>query len=110
MGKMSRKPWLSSLLLLGIAVPAIGVAAAPSQIVSETIRISYADLNIETEAGAKVLYARLKRASAQVCGIELFTTVRSLSVRRNTQTCFRETLEASVEKIDSDALTRAHSG
>jgi len=73
-------------------------------------KISYADLNIETETGAKVLYARLKWASAQVCGIESFTTVRSLSVRRNALNCFQETLEASVEKIDSDALTRAHSG
>jgi UrcA family protein len=110
MGKMNRKSWLSSLLLLGIAIPAIGMAATPSRIVSETIKISYADLNIETETGAKVLYARLKWASAQVCGIESFTTVRSLSVRRNALNCFQETLEASVEKIDSDALTRAHSG
>ena len=110
MGKTNRKLWLSPLLLLGSAIPAIGMAAAPSQIENETINVSYAGLNIESDAGAKILYARLKRASARVCGIESYTTVRSLSVRRNAQTCFQNTLEASVEEIDSDALTEIHAG
>ena len=110
MGKTNRKFRLSTLLLLGIAVPATAMAAAPSQIDSEITKVSYADLDIESITGAKVLYSRLKKASEQFCGIESYTTVRSLAARRVAQTCFQETLEASVEGIDSDALTKIHSG
>ena len=109
MGKLNRKSWLSSLPLVGIVISATAMAAPPSQIEHKTIKVSYADLDIASDTGAKILYSRLKRASEQVCGIESLTTVRSLSVRRYTKNCFRKALEASVEKIDSDALTKIHS-
>jgi len=109
MGKTNRKTRLSLLLLLGISVPAVGMAAAPSQIDDASIKVSYADLNIQSEAGARVLYTRLKRASEEVCGIQSHVINGSLSATLRARTCFRETLEASVEKIDSDALTKIHS-
>jgi UrcA family protein len=110
MGKMNRKSWLSSLLVIGVAVPAIGLAATPSQLDDVSIRVSYADLNIQSEAGAKVLYSRLKRASEQACGIQSHVINGSLVATLRARNCFRDTLEASVEKIDSEALTEIHSG
>ena len=110
MGKTNCKSWLSSLLLLGIAIPATGMAAAPSHISDVSIQVSYADLNIHSEAGAKVLYTRLKKASEEVCGIQTHVINGSLAATLRARACFRDTLEASVEKIDSDALTEIHSG
>ena len=110
MGKTNRKSWLSSLLLIGIALPATGMAAAASQIDDASIKVSYADLNIRSEAGARVLYARLKRATEEVCGIQSHVINGSLAETLRARTCFREALEASVEKIDSDALKEIHSG
>ena len=110
MGKTKRTSWLSPLLLLGIAVPAIGMAAAPSQIDDASIKVSYADLNIQSEAGARVLYTRLKRASEEVCGIQTHVINGSLAATLRARACFDETLEASVRKIDSDALSKIHSG
>ena len=74
MSKTNRNTWLASLLVVGMAVPAISLAAAPSQIDKETVKVSYADLNIQSEAGAKVLYTRLKKASQEVCGIQSTAT------------------------------------
>lgn len=110
MGKTNRKSWMPSLLLIGVAAPAIGMAASPSQIEDATIKVSYADLNIQSEAGARILYARLKRATEEVCGIQSHVINGSLAETLRARTCFREALEASVEKIDSDALTEIHSG
>ena len=110
MGKMNRKSWLLSLLLLGIAVPAIGLAAAPRQSEEVSVTVSYSDLNIQSEAGARVLYSRLKRATEEVCGFESSVASKSLAETSLARACVRETLEASVQKIDSDALAEIHSG
>ena len=110
MGKTNRTSWLSSLLILGIAVPTTGMAAAPSQINDASVKVSYADLNIQSEAGARVLYTRLKRATEEVCGIQTHVINGSLAATLRARTCFEETLEASVKKIDSDALSKIHSG
>ena len=109
MGKTNRKTRLSTLLLLGIALPAAGMAATPSQIDDAAVKVSYADLNIQSEAGARVLYTRLKKASEEVCGIQTHVIDGSLAATLRARACFRETLEASVENIDSDALTKIHS-
>ena len=110
MSKTNRNTWLASLLVVGMAVPATSLAAALSQMDKETVQVSYADLNIQSEAGAKVLYTRLKRASQEVCGIQAHVINGSLAATLRARTCFRETLEASVEKIDSDALAEIHAG
>ena len=110
MSKANRTSWLASLLVVGMAVPAMSLAGAPSHIDKETVKVSYADLNIQSEAGAKVLYTRLRKASEEVCGIQTHVINGSLAATLRARTCFRETLEASVEKIDSDALAEIHSG
>ena len=110
MGKTYRKTGVSLLLTFGIALPAIGLAAAPSQIDDVSVRVSYADLDIHSEAGAKVLYSRLKRASEEVCGIQSHVINGSLAATKNARACYREALEVSVKKIDSAALTGIHTG
>ena len=92
MGKTNRKTRLSTLLLLGIALPAAAMAATPSQIDDAAVKVSYADLNIQSEAGARVLYTRLKKASEEVCGIQTHVIDGSLAATLRARACFRETL------------------
>lgn len=110
MGKSNHLKALSLMLAIGIAGPVIGSAAAPSQIDRVSVKVSYADLDIDSAAGAKVLYSRLKRASEEVCGVQHHVIHGSLAATKKARTCYHETLEASVEKIGSEALTKIHSG
>ena len=110
MGKNHRKLFVSLLAAATIAIPAVGSAAAPSQLDDVSVTVSYSDLNIQSEAGARVLYTRLKRASEAVCGIQSHILNGSLARTMQARQCFRETLDASVEKIDSEALDEIHAG
>ena len=110
MGKNYRKTGVSLLLAIGITLPAIELAAAPSQIEGFSVKVSYADLNIHSEAGAKVLYSRLKRASQKVCDVGSYSQHGSVLEVRKAKACYHETLSTAVGNIDSDALKNVHSG
>ena len=110
MENVIRKSGTLILLALGLTAPAIGIAAAPSQFEDVSVRVSFADLDIHSQAGAKKLYARLKSASEEVCGLESYGVSRSLASRRYALSCYNETLDELVQEIDSAALIKAHSG
>lgn len=99
---------IAAIFVLGLALPMAGLAASPSHIDSAAVKVSYADLNIANEAGAKVLYARLQRASEEVCGIGSHAVVRSLTEIRKARACYEKTLATAVNRIDSDVLTSVH--
>ena len=106
-GKLRKQIFI--LAVIGLATPMISLAAAPSQIDDTSVNVSYADLNIEAEAGAKVLYARLKRASEQVCSVESHLVLGSLTAVHKAKVCYKDALAAAVAEIDSDTLTNIHS-
>ena len=110
MGNQYRNAYVSLLAAAAITIPVVGFAAAPTQFGNVSVKVSYADLDIDSKAGAKVLYTRLRRASEEVCGIQSHVINGSLAATSKARTCFRKTLEASVEKIDSDALSEIHAG
>ena len=110
MGKTNRKTGISLLLALGFTLPTIAFAGAPSQIEDTAIKVSYEDLNIQSEAGAKALYSRLKRASAKACNVESLSEHGSIDRARDAKICYQETLSDAVENIDSDALAEIHAG
>ena len=95
------------LMLIGFWQTAI--AAAPTQLESDRITVSYADLNIHSAAGARVLYSRLQAASEIVCDVDSFRELGSLSRVSEVESCFAETLDEAVAEIDSAALKRIHS-
>ena len=70
--------------------------------------MSYEDLNINSEAGARVLYSRLKRASAKACNVESLSEHGSIERVSDAKLCYHEVLSSAVENIDSDALTKIH--
>ena len=101
---------VSLLLAIAMVLPPAALAAAPSQFEDVSVRVSYADLNIESEAGAKVLYSRLKHASEKACNVGSYLEDFSVSRAFEAKTCYRNALAKAVENIGSDALTRMHTG
>jgi UrcA family protein len=67
--------------------------------------VSYADLNLNGEAGARVLHGRLRMAATQVCAPLRGTTLREKS---NWRECFDPALARSVAKVDEPMLTAYH--
>ena len=99
---------IAAIVATGLALPLAGMAAAPSHIDNAAVKVSYSDLNINNEAGAKVLYSRLQSASQKVCGIGSHNIVRSLTETRKAQACYEEALTSAIEKLDSELLTVIH--
>lgn len=97
----------TAIAVIGFCMPAISSADEPK---GHAEKVRYADLNVEKEAGAKVLYRRLQLASKRVCGVESIMNaggVRAVAMQRN---CYRDSLDAAVAKIDSELLTELHEG
>ncbi len=75
--------------------------------------VSYADLNLESEEGARMLYRRLKRASKELCSTtppRVAGSVPEIYLREETPQCYREALSDAVDKFDNEDLTRIHAG
>lgn len=99
---------VATILVLGLPVAAI--ATGGSEIIGKSEKVSYADLNVEKEAGAKQLYRRLQQASKRVCGVDSLTVVGSLREMSRAKSCYKNSLDSAVAEIDSDALTEIHKG
>jgi UrcA family protein len=73
--------------------------------VRETVAVPYGDLDLTTDAGARVLYARLTSAAGRVCG---FADARELSLWVRVRHCREQALAAAVARIDAPRLTALH--
>lgn len=100
---------IAALVVFGLSASTSAIAASPSQFEDGSISVSFADLNIQNSAGAKVLYSRLRHASKSVCNLESFRELGSLARVAEAEACYSETLDEAVAKIDSDALRAIHS-
>ncbi len=101
---------VAALVFFGLGVSTSAVAASPSQFDDSAISVSFADLNIQNVAGARVLYTRLKRATETVCDLESYRESGSLSRVAQARQCYAETLDEAVARIDSEALQKIHAG
>ena len=109
---MIRNKWMirAAVLAVGaLAIPVTAIGAAPSQFERISVKVSYADLDIHSDKGAKVLYSRLKRASQKACGLGPYLT-SGLSERLKAKICYDEALDAAVVRIDSSVLQQIHTG
>ena len=69
------------------------------------IKVNYADLNLDTDAGVRQLHYRLRSAARQACDVQPFSKTRSLNLTLATKACYRDSLAAAVEEIDNERLT-----
>jgi UrcA family protein len=96
------------LLYGGMVLAAAASASAPVSFDSDKVVVSYADLDIDSKAGAQSLYWRLKRASALACDADgSRRPLREMTAAKN---CYMDTLDELVSEIDSDLLTEIHAG
>ena len=96
--------------VLAVALPSLSMAASPSQFEKVKIRVAYSDLNIHSEAGARVLYSRVERAAAKACSVAPLRELGSARRVARSKECFDNLVEKVVQKIDSDALQKIHAG
>lgn len=71
----------------------------------KSIRVSYADLNLNEEAGQETLYQRLRGAAGQICGEVHSKAPRQISDNR---ACFENALNRAVHKVGNQDLLAMH--
>jgi UrcA family protein len=64
--------------------------------------VTYSDLNLESEQGARVLLSRLRLASSEVCAT---LASADLTLRAHWLACIDKAMSGAVAKINSTALT-----
>jgi len=107
--KTVMKSSIAVIVALGLGMPMLANGAVPSQGETDAVKVRFADLDIESKAGARVLYGRLQQASKQACNVHSYTQDRSLVYIAAAKDCYEGALEKAVSKIDSEALSEIHS-
>ena len=73
---------------------------------ARSARVGYADLNLASDTGVDRLYARLRKASNEVCGTAAFNRVGA----GPDHDCATKALDDAVKAVDNDKLTLLHGG
>jgi UrcA family protein len=68
--------------------------------------VSFADLNVDSMAGASTLYRRIERAAERVCGGPL--DIRELSAAARLNSCKQQAVERAVNSANLAVLTSLH--
>jgi UrcA family protein len=75
-----------------------------------SVTVPFADLNLNNEKGAAVLYRRLQIASESICGTRLAQEQRCLRSQRLADDCYHRALTTAVESAGSEILLSLHRG
>ena len=87
----------TALVLISVAtVSAASTLDAPAQ---RTVK--FGDLNLETDSGVALLYARIRDAARDVCETESVWNIQGLLASRD---CTERAIERAVEDIDAPLL------
>jgi UrcA family protein len=78
-------------------------AGEPAQ--SYTTIVNYGDLNLDSEQGAKVLYARIRGAAGTVCSS---LEGRNLTEKTLWQGCFDKAVASAVAQVNKASVTALH--
>ena len=110
------KSLVATFVVIVLSGPAVVLADKITYFEVGKARVSYADLNLESEEGVRVLYRRLQRASNKLCSATPPHVAGSLPYvyffgnKRETRQCYREALSNAVDKFDNEDLIRVHAG
>jgi UrcA family protein len=99
-------PSLIATLLVafaGLAKAGSSAAAEPPAALSK--KVTYADLNLDSQQGANALYVRLRRAAEDVC--EPFDS-KELSRHSMWRMCVRNALTSAVAQVNKPKVTALH--
>lgn len=93
-----------SFIVLAGAAMASTVQAAEAPQYDRTV-VAYGDLNLDSQQGTKVLYARLRNGAEDVCSP---FEGRDLFFKRLWQACFDQAVAAAVVQVNRPGLTTLH--
>lgn len=102
------KSVVTVIAVVAFSIPAI--ATADTELKGKSEKVSFSDLNVSKQEDAQQLYSRLQQASKRVCGVVPLKVSRSIGELSQSMRCYRQTLDASVAKVDSLALNTIHAG
>jgi UrcA family protein len=94
----------AGFLALGGTAMGGRVQAAEAPQYNTTI-VAFGDLNLDSEQGVKVLYARLRNGAEDVCSS---FEGRDLFFKRLWQTCFDRAVASAVVQVNRTSLTTLH--
>jgi UrcA family protein len=95
---------LATVAALGVSL-AIGAHADESVVAVPARTVHYSDLNLNTQAGAVVLYKRIRNAAVQVCGD---VDSRRLGEAMAARACVDQAVAAGVRAVNNLRLTNAY--
>lgn len=98
---------VASLVLI-LGAPLVAKAANYSfDADSGALRVSYSDINLNSNEGITVLYRRLQRASRLACGSATHPE-KGLARASKSKACYNEVLSRVVAKVGNVKLTALH--
>jgi UrcA family protein len=95
-----------SVCTLVLTAALAGAAQAASAAPAPSVKVSYRDLNVRTEAGAALLYQRIRGAARFVCG----TPGRRFEERAQWHSCVRDAISGAVTTVHSPLLSALDAG
>ena len=93
---------VAAFVLTISALGATAAIAADSDDVPSR-KVQYSDLNLNHQAGARVLYLRIKNAADSAC-VQL--NGRQLIERMTQSACVKDSIERAVKQVDAPMLTQ----
>jgi UrcA family protein len=104
-----RKVQIAASFALIVAAPVVAEAANHSfQADTGKLRITYSDINLNSDEGIAVLYSRLQSASKEACNTGNYQEKGSLKARLAANACYADLLTKVVAKVDNEKLTAVH--
>lgn len=95
--------WLAMLALASSSFGANQASLARDLYDVRSEKVSYADLNLTTPAGAAALYGRIEGAARRVCGPD-----NILGRHFEWKACFKSAIAGAVNKVNSPMVTAVH--
>jgi UrcA family protein len=93
----------AAILVCGaIALCSLQLTAQAADDALPSKKVSYADLDISTPTGAKVLYGRIAAAAHQVCALSGY---KDLGAMQRVNGCVDRAINNAVKDVDSPALS-----
>jgi UrcA family protein len=102
------KSLLTTIVIAALVAPTIASAGDRDELKGVSMKVSYADLNVNNEKDAKALYRRLKQASKYVCDYRRLNVAGSVGRMADLQRCYTEALSAAVDQVDNELVTKIH--
>ena len=95
----------ASFFALGCAAMSGRAQAAETAQVTKTRIVHYGDLNLDSEQGAKTLYARIRSAAENVC---FSLESRDYTHKKLWQGCFDQAVASAVVQVNKARVTALH--